>query len=60
MKKHKPLLDSLQSKGLVKKDETHLGKRTISMYRPTGKGIEFCNIILDAYEKMFLRDKDIQ
>jgi hypothetical protein len=50
----------LQSKGLVKKDETHLGKRTISMYRPTGKGIEFCNIILDAYEKMFLRDKDIQ
>ena len=60
MKKHKPLLDSLQSKGLVKKDETHLGKRTISMYRATGKGIEFCNIILDAYEKMFPRDKDIQ
>lgn len=60
MKKHKPLLDSLQSKGLVKKDETHLGKRTISMYRPTGKGIEFCNSILDAYEKMFTRDKDIQ
>ena len=56
MKKHKPLLDSLQSKGLIKKDVSRLGKRTISIYRPTGKGIEFCNSILDAYEKMFPRE----
>lgn len=60
MKKHKPLLDDLESKELIRKDEVHLGKRTITMYKPTQKGIEFCKSILDAYEKMFPRDTNIQ
>jgi predicted transcriptional regulator len=56
MKKHKPLLDDLNSKGLIINSEAHLGKRTMTIYKPTEKGLEFCNRILDAYEKMFPRD----
>jgi predicted transcriptional regulator len=56
MKKHKPLLDDLNSKGLIMNSQAHIGKRTITIYKPTVKGLEFCNRILDAYERMFPRD----
>jgi predicted transcriptional regulator len=56
MKKHKPLLDDLNSKGLIKNCEVYLGKRIITIYKPTERGIDFCGSILDAYEKMFPRD----
>jgi predicted transcriptional regulator len=56
MKKHKPLLDDMDSKGLIMNSKAHLGKRTITIYRLTEKGSEFCNSILDAYERMFPRD----
>ncbi|HWS20913.1 MAG TPA: hypothetical protein VN239_09505, partial [Nitrososphaera sp.] len=37
--------------------EATIGKRTITIYRPTLKGMEFCRVILEPYEKMFPRRK---
>ena len=59
LKKHKPILDDLESNGMVSRIDESLGKRIITIYRPTQKGIEFCRDILEPYEKMFPRRKNI-
>lgn len=55
--KHKPILDELELNGMVSRTETSVGKRIITIYKPTQKGIEFCQDILEPYEKMFPRRK---
>jgi predicted transcriptional regulator len=55
LKKHKPILDDLESNGLISKDEMQFGKRTVTIYKPTETGVEFCRSILETYEKMFPR-----
>lgn len=57
LKKHKPILDELEGNDLIKSMERSLGKRTITIYKPTQKGIEFCRTILDPYESVFPRKK---
>ena len=57
LKKHKIILDELESNELVSRNETLYGKKLIAIYKPTYKGIEFCRTILDPYEKMFPRRK---
>lgn len=57
LKKHKPILDDLESNGLIVSEERQLGKRTITIYKPTTKGLEFCRTILEPYEKVFPRKK---
>jgi predicted transcriptional regulator len=57
LKKHKPILDELEGNGLIESMERSLGKRTITIYKPTQKGIEFCRTILDPYESVFPRKK---
>ena len=59
LKKHKPILNDLESNGMIKKNQESLGKRIITIYKPTQKGIEFCRDILEPYEKMFPRRKNI-
>ena len=59
LKKHKPILDDLESNDMITSEEKNLGKRIITIYKPTQKGIEFCRDILDPYEKMFPRRKSI-
>ncbi len=59
LKKHKPILDDLEANNMISREEKTLGKRIITMYKPTQKGIEFCRNILDPYEKMFPRRKNI-
>lgn len=59
MKKHKPILVDLESKELIARSEKTLGKRIITMYESTQKGIEFCQSILEPYEKMFPRSTNI-
>ena len=44
LKKHKTIIDDLESNGLISRDEVHNRKRTIVIYRPTQKGIEFSQI----------------
>ena len=57
LKKHKSILDDLESNGLIGKHEIQFGKRTVTIYKPTVRGIEFCRSILEPYEKMFPRRK---
>ncbi len=59
LKKHKSILDSLESNNMISSEERTLGKRIITIYKPTQKGIEFCRNILEPYENMFPRKKDI-
>ncbi len=58
LKKHKSILEDIEDNGLIEKREVTLGKRTITIYRPTQKGIGFCKDILEPYEKMFPRRKE--
>jgi predicted transcriptional regulator len=57
LKKHKSILDDLESNEFVNKNELPYGKRRIIIYKPTRKGIEFCTNILEPYEKVFPRRK---
>jgi predicted transcriptional regulator len=57
LKKHKPILDDLELNGLIRRIERTVGKRTVSIYSPTQKGVEFSRTILEPYEKMFPRRK---
>jgi predicted transcriptional regulator len=59
LKKHKTIIDDLESNGLISRDEVHNRKRTIVIYRPTQKGIEFFSNILQPYENVFPRKKAI-
>jgi hypothetical protein len=45
----------MESKGLITKDHISIGKRAITTYKPTEKGIDFCKSILEPYEIMFPR-----
>jgi predicted transcriptional regulator len=58
LKKHKPILEDIEHNELIERKETTTGKRTITIYRPTQKGMSFCRDILEPYEKMFPRRKD--
>jgi predicted transcriptional regulator len=55
LKKHRYVLNELQVNGLVYVIQSSVGKRRISTYKPTQRGIEFCRTILEPYEKMFPR-----
>jgi predicted transcriptional regulator len=57
LKKHKPILEDIEHNELIERRETTIGKRTITIYRPTQKGMAFCRDILEPYEKMFPRRK---
>ena len=57
LKKHKQILADLETNGLIERVERAVGKRTITFYRATYAGLEFCRNILEPYEKMFPRRK---
>jgi predicted transcriptional regulator len=59
-KKHIPIINKMESKGLIIKDHFLLGKRAITAYKPTQKGIDFCKSILEPYEIMFPRTDVVQ
>jgi predicted transcriptional regulator len=58
LKKHKSILEDIKQNELIERREATIGKRIVTMYRPTQKGIAFCRDILEPYEKMFPRRKD--
>lgn len=58
LKKHKSILEDIEHNELVERREATIGKRTVTIYKPTQKGMEFCRDILEPYEKMFPRRKD--
>jgi predicted transcriptional regulator len=58
LKKHKSILEDIEQNELIERRETTIGKRTVTIYSPTQKGMSFCRDILEPYEKMFPRRKD--
>ena len=58
LKKHKSILEDIEDNELIEAREVTLGKRTVTIYRTTQKGVAFCRDILEPYEKMFPRRKD--
>ena len=55
MTKHMALIDDLEAKQLINRNQILVGKRAITFYKPSQKGIEFCKSILEPYEVMFPR-----
>lgn len=55
LKKHKHILDDLESQGLISKSSQTTGKRSVTIYRVTQKGTDFCRTIIDPYEEFFPR-----
>lgn len=55
LKKHKHILDNLEEKGFISKSVVEDGKRTITVYKATAKGLEFCRAIIEPYEELFPR-----
>ena len=55
LKKHKKILDDLELHGFVTKSSIEEGKRTITIYKATIKGMDFCRTIIEPYEELFPR-----
>jgi len=60
LSKHRVILDHLESRGLISRETVNSGKkRSVTIYKPTRRGIDFCKIILEPYERMFPRTSDM-
>jgi len=53
--KHKQILDNLEQTEMIQRVETTEGKRTITIFKVTQKGMDFCHEILEPFEKLFPR-----
>ena len=58
LKKHRCILDELEVNSFIQKCESPFGKRIVTVYKPTQKGVEFCRSILEPYERMFPRKRE--
>ena len=58
LKKHKAILDEMESNNLITRKERSIGKKSVSVYMTTSEGISFFNSILAPYEKMFPRRRN--
>ena len=54
--KHRIILEDLERNELIKKTQTKDGKRIVTIYRPTQKGLDFCRDIIQPYEDLFPRN----
>ncbi len=55
--KHKAILDDMEKKEIISKTTETWGNKSITKYKVTEKGREFCRRILDPYEEMFPRKR---
>lgn len=53
--KHKQILDNLEQNEMIQRIETAEGKRTVTIFKVTQKGMDFCNEIIEPFEKLFPR-----
>lgn len=56
--KHKEILEDLERKNLIEKRLVPWGSKTITNYKISPNGLEFCKMILEPYEMMFPRVGD--
>lgn len=54
--KHRSILNELEKNGLITKSQSVDGKRTVTIYQSTQKGINFCREIIQPYEDLFPRE----
>ena len=55
--KHKEILEDMEKKGLLTRSEEKWGGKTMTKYKVNDEGMQFCQLILEPYEKMFPRSK---
>lgn len=55
--KHRSILEDLESHQMILREEKIAGKRTITIYKATPKGLEFCKTMLEPYENLFPRKR---
>ena len=55
LKKHRHILDELESHQIITKTVLQDGKRIVTIYTVTAKGMEFCRNIIEPYEDLFPR-----
>ena len=60
LKKHKYILDTLESQGFISKSISENDKRPVTIYKATQKGIEFCQTIVAPYEELFPRRSGLE
>jgi len=53
--KHKQILENLEQNGMIQRSEIVEKKRTITIFKVTHKGMNFCHEMLEPYEKLFPR-----
>lgn len=53
--KHRVILDSLEQNEMIQRIENLEGKRSITIFKVTQKGMNFCHEMLEPYEKLFPR-----
>jgi len=53
--KHKQILDNLEKNEMILRIENTEGKRKITIFKVTNKGMNFCHEMLEPYEKLFPR-----
>jgi predicted transcriptional regulator len=58
LKKHKSILEDIEQNELIERREVTIGKRIVTIYKPTQRGMAFCRDILEPYERVFPRRKD--
>jgi predicted transcriptional regulator len=55
--KHKEILDDMVKKGVITRVKEAWGNKTIIKYKPSDKGREILNDILEPYESLFPRSE---
>lgn len=55
LKKHKHILDELESNQLITRSIASDDHRTVAIYKVTRKGLDFCRNIIGPYEELFPR-----
>ena len=53
--KHKQILENLEQNSMIQRSEIIEKKRTITIFKVTHKGMNFCHEMLEPYEKLFPR-----
>jgi predicted transcriptional regulator len=57
LRRHKSILDDMESNNLIARKEKSIGKKIIIVYKPTREGTEFSKSVLEPFEKAFPRSK---
>lgn len=59
LRKHKSILDDMESNNLISRKKISVGKKIIIIYKCTQEGAEFSKRILEPFEKAFPRRRSV-